>query len=102
MSTPLQHWHKLEKSAHWLLPELREQLAKDLDLDSGQVPKESLLDWLSDWLEQRIAQPGLLQQLYKVDLSENHTYSNVAQLAQAVLNREAQKVLFRAQMRGDL
>lgn len=98
----LKAWKALQKSDSLLKQELRQQLAKDLALRLEELPNEGLLNWLKDWLGQRQDEPALLQCLYRVDLPENLDFSSAEDWAWAILEREAQKVLFRAQMRGDL
>lgn len=81
--------------------DLREQLAKDLELNLTDIPEEALSDWLSNWLASQIESLALDQLLYRIDLPEK-TYSQLDELAQAILEREAQKVIFRAQYSGRL
>lgn len=83
----------------FLLNELRGQLAKDLQLDLIDIPQENLQYWLAEWLHENLADLDLPQLLYRVDLAIT-AKENPEQLAQALLEREAQKVLFRAQYSG--
>lgn len=83
----------------FLLNELRGQLAKDLHLDLIDIPQENLQFWLAEWLHENLADLDLAQMLYRVDLAITAKESP-EDLAQALLEREAQKVLFRAQYSG--
>lgn len=98
----MEFWLRLKEQTN-LLPNLRAQLAKDLGLDMEAVPKRDLLAWLADFMEQYIAQNGdLAHLLYRIDLDQGNISYHSQELAQQILEREAQKVIFRAQYSGKL
>lgn len=77
-----------------LLKMLRLQLAKDLGLAPEQVPERSLLPWLHSHVRQLFEQKAdIAQLLYRIDAPEY--YPDL--LAEKILLREAEKVLFRWQ-----
>lgn len=82
-----------------LLPELRAQLAKDLDLDIPSIPEENLLSWLSTWIAEEWNRRDWAQLCYRIDLNRIAT-ERPSDLARRILEREAQKVIFRAQYSG--
>lgn len=98
----MEFWLRLKEQTN-LLPNLRAQLAKDLGLDMEAVPKRDLLAWLEDFMAQYIAQNGdLAHLLYRIDLDQSNISHHSHELAQQILEREAQKVIFRAQYSGKL
>jgi hypothetical protein len=84
-----------------LLEELRQQLAKDLGIPLSEIPQSNLPTWLGAWLFEHAAELNLAQLLYKIDL-EPFEGNDFDQLAQRIVEREAQKVFFRAQYSGNL
>jgi len=88
-------------SKGYLLNSLRQQLAKDLALEITAIPESGLLVWLKSWLDQHLSDLDLGQLLYTIDLTEKG-YETSYKLAKAILEREAQKVIFRAQYSGKL
>lgn len=82
-----------------LLPELRAQLAKDLALDNHAIPEESLLSWLSTWVSEEWNHQDWAQLFYRIDLNLTSA-ERPEDIAQSILEREAQKVIFRAQYSG--
>lgn len=84
-----------------LLPELRAQLAKDLQLDLDSVPQFNLQEWLSDWVEKEWNRQDWAQLFYRIDLRVASA-ERPEEIAQSILEREAQKVIFRAQYSGRL
>ncbi len=97
-------WLQLKKDKPQLKEALRQQLAKDLRLSVEQIPEKDLLVWLSHWLQEHTQQ--LAEVLYRIDLSEKKVQAppqrGFEQLALQILEREAQKVIFRAQYSGKL
>ena len=97
-------WLQLKKDKPQLKKALRQQLAKDLRLSVEQIPEKDLLVWLSHWLQEHTHQ--LAEVLYRIDLSEKKVQAQpqrgFEQLALQILEREAQKVIFRAQYSGKL
>jgi hypothetical protein len=91
----------LELQQPQLKEALRRQLAKDLNLRLQDLPKQNLAQWLGQYLAtQGSTLPRLL---YQIDISERMDLpENFAMLAQKILEREAQKVLFREQFAGRL
>lgn len=84
-----------------LLPELRAQLAKDLQVDLDSVPQFNLQDWLSNWIEKEWNRQDWPQLLYRIDVRVASA-ERPEEIAQSILEREAQKVIFRAQYSGRL
>ncbi len=82
-----------------LLEELRQQVAKDLNLETKEIPKVQLLPWLETWLDKNLGKLDLASLLYRIDLQEK-AHPDSHSLAKAILEREAQKVIFRAQYSG--
>lgn len=82
-----------------LLESLRAQLAKDLHLELAQIPHQNIDQWLSQWLDSQMAKIDLVQILYRIDLPLE-TAMSTKNLALSILEREAQKVIFRAQYSG--
>ena len=81
-----------------LLKMLRFQLAKDLGLATVRVPERSLLPWLHSYVRQLFEQKAdIAQLLYCIDVPEYFAEDNPALLAEKILLREAEKVLFRWQ-----
>lgn len=78
---------------------MRLQIAKDLSLDVDLVPEKELESWLSEWIEIQGDQLDWLQLLYRIDL-EFKSAESTWSLANRILEREAQKVIFRAQYSG--
>lgn len=80
---------------------LRGQLAKDLRCPLAQIPALPKKPWLAQYLAQNYHgdQSALAQLLYRVDLSEERLRERALLdwdfLAQALLEREARKVLWR-------
>ncbi len=99
----MNYLQQLEASPHKrdLKEALRAQLAKDLGIELVQVPADNLLVWLEKWFDQSINQLDLQQLLYRIDLRES-AMSSSYELSRAILEREAQKVIFRAQYSGHL
>lgn len=91
-----------------LLEELRRQLAKDLGLSAQEdlLKAENLPAALEAHLAQRAQQnqQELAQLCYRIDLAEAQvrTTKSFEALARLILEREAQKVLLRAQLAGRL
>ncbi len=85
----------------FLKKEIRSQLAKDLQLELKDVPEENLASWLENWLIQNLEKLDLANLLYRVDI-EPRAMQNPHILTIAILEREAQKVIFRAQYSGRL
>lgn len=85
-----------ERDRQNLLKELRSQIAKDFQIPLTSVPQSQMLNWLEAWLDKYLDQLDLAQILYRVDLEEK-SYENTEILAQAIMEREAQKVIFRSQ-----
>lgn len=82
-----------------LLESLRAQLAKDLQLELEQIPHQKIDQWLGQWLDSQMAKIDLAQILYRIDLPLE-TAMSTENLALRILEREAQKVIFRAQYSG--
>lgn len=94
-------WPQIQKlsSEVNLLPELRAQLAKDLALDINAIPEESLLSWLSTWVAEEWNHQDWAQLFYRIDLNLTSA-ERPEDIARSILEREAQKVIFRAQYSG--
>ena len=85
------------------MADLRKQIAKDLNYRAEEVPEKGLEDWLLQWLGDYQNQgQSLLDLFYRVDLDEKYLNSNTAEIAEALLKREAIKVYFRAQYSGKI
>lgn len=84
-----------------LVESLRQQLAKDLSIDPSEVPVKELEQWLESWLDDHLKSIDIAHLLYRIDLAEK-AYADSKSLAIAILEREAQKVIFRAQYSGKL
>lgn len=100
----MKYWPQLKElwpTKIFLKDELRHQIAKDLGLNPKEVPEENLLMWLSKWLNDHFAEVDLAQLIYRIDLNAPSA-ERPEELAQAILEREAQKVIFRAQYSGKL
>ena len=98
----MKFWPQLKEHPP-LLPDLQAQLAKDLDLENTAVPAKDLITWLDKYLQDFIAQGGnLAQLLYRIDLDQTGIRHNTKELALQILERQAQKVIFRAQYSGKL
>jgi len=97
----MKFWPQLKQvPAHLnLLEDLRAQLAKDLSIELMEVPNQKLLEWLSEWLEANLNKIDLAQLLYRIDL-EILSAERPREIAEKILEREAQKVIFRAQYSG--
>ncbi len=95
------HLKELWPTKIFLKDELRHQIAKDLGLSPEEVPEEDLLLWLSNWLNNHFAEIDLAQLMYRIDLNKPSA-ERPEELAQAILEREAQKVIFRAQYSGKI
>lgn len=97
----MEFWPKFQSisAQHNLLPELRAQLAKDLTLNLKDIPEENLLSWLSTWVEKEWNKQDWVQLFYRIDLHLTSA-ERPEEIAQAILEREAQKVIFRAQYSG--
>lgn len=83
---------------------LRKQLSKDLNISMESIPEGgALLNWLSTFLNNcAFSEHDLAQLLYTIDVDQNkvpHSFTN-QDLAQCILEREAQKVYFKAQYSG--
>lgn len=91
-----------------LFEALKKQLAKDLQCDQQHLPSGNLIDWLAQYLPANFTdQASLKQLLYRTDVPEEAISSHGSDapwlhLAKALLEREAQKVLFREQYAGRL
>lgn len=85
----------------FLLEDLRAQLAKDLHLPLEAIPHRDLLNWLSDWFNRHLGKLDLSELLYRIDLNPLPS-ADAEELAGRILEREAQKVIFRAQYAGRL
>ncbi|QNR25478.1 hypothetical protein [Croceimicrobium hydrocarbonivorans] len=97
----MKFWPQLKQvPAHLnLLEDLRAQLAKDLGIELMEVPNQNLLEWLNKWLEANLYKIDLAQLLYRIDL-EILSAERPQEIAEKILEREAQKVIFRAQYSG--
>lgn len=81
-----------------LLEMLRGQLAKDLRVAPAAVPETELLAWLKEQINSKISQgENLSQVLYQIDLPEHYAIEHPEFIAEHILVREAEKVLFRWQ-----
>lgn len=77
---------------------LRAQLAKDLRVSLTDVPEKDLLLWLEGYLDElENKSANLPPLLYRIDLPEALVIESTEVLAQRILLREAEKVLFRWQ-----
>jgi len=100
----MKYWPQFQElwpSKIFLKDELRHQIAKDLGISPDEVPEEDLLAWLSDWLNDHFSEIDLAQLIYRIDLGITSA-ERPEELAQAILEREAQKVIFRAQYSGKI
>lgn len=85
----------------WLLADLRQQMAKDLNCPAEEVPEDDLENWLQQWIVNYLSEGQSLASLfYRVDLDEKYLGENSTAIASALLKREAIKVYFRAQYSG--
>jgi len=97
----MKYWPQIQSLSNQLnlLTELRLQIAKDLSLDVDLIPEKELESWLSQWIEIQGNHLDWLQLLYRIDL-EFKSAESTWSLANRILEREAQKVIFRAQYSG--
>lgn len=84
-----------------LLEAFRSQLAKDLQLDLAQIPHQEIDSWLKQWLDEQLPTLDLAQLLYRIDVPFG-LGMNTNDLALTIIEREAQKVIFRAQYSGKI
>ena len=87
-----------------LWAELLEQVRKDIGLEPPfKKDGDNLVNWLADALEEEIIPEGRLGEvLYRVDLPEASLAARPQELAIRIIEREGQKVIFRAQYSGRL
>ncbi len=87
----------------WLLADLQKQIAKDLACERADIPDDDLEEWLEQWLMQYQSKgQSLVELFYRVDLDEKYLSGTSAEMAEALLKREAIKVYFRAQYSGKI
>jgi hypothetical protein len=104
MALPQKYWPLLEQAYANLKEAFALQLAKDLQVPVQNLPQENWQPWLSQHLENHIKDLPVF--IYRVDISEQQIKSsaprNTDHLAQLILERVAQKVIFKAQYAGKL
>jgi hypothetical protein len=104
MALPQKYWQQLQQYGPSLQEAFAQQLAKDLQVALEDLPQKDWLSWLSAFLGSRPQDLAVF--LYRVDISEQQLLSRAPQsteeLAQLILEREAQKVIFKAQYAGKL
>lgn len=104
MALPQTYWALLKQAKASLKEAFALQLAKDLQVPVQNLPQENWQPWLSAHLKKHLKDLPTL--LYRVDISEQQLYNtaprNTDHLAQLILERVAQKVIFKAQYAGRL
>ncbi len=97
----MKYWPQIQSLSRQynLVPELRAQIAKDLGIALAEVPEKELVEWLRNWIEAEANKQDWAQVLYRIDL-QIPSAERPEEWALAILEREAQKVIFRAQYSG--